>query len=167
VAVGERIPEWVGPDRLPIGGGYAAADDRSTWVRNGQVTATWYVPTDEMAVALTFDDGPAPDWTSMVLDQLDEASVPATFFMVGRQLDAHHEVVAGRLGPHEVGNHTWSHCDLAQKDAIGVRAQVERTHNLIVDRTGKEPTLLRPPWGHVGGSTMLTADDLAGRCRSR
>jgi peptidoglycan-N-acetylglucosamine deacetylase len=159
-AVGQHVPGWVGPDRLPLGGGYAAADDQSSWVRSGQVTATWYVPTTEPAVALTFDDGPQPDWTPMVLDTLERAAAPATFFMVGQHLRDHRALVEGRLDAHEVGNHTWTHADLARLDKEQVRGQVRRTHDLVAEVTGREPVVLRPPWGHVGGSTMLAADEL-------
>ncbi len=160
IVVGERANTVIGPDRLPLGGGYAPADDLSGWVHTGQVTATWFVPTDERAVALTFDDGPAPHWTPMVLDALDALAAPATFFMVGEQLRRHASVVRGRLDSHEVGNHTWTHADLAQLDAKSVRAQLTRTHEQITDVVGRAPVLLRPPWGHLGGSTLLAADDL-------
>jgi peptidoglycan/xylan/chitin deacetylase (PgdA/CDA1 family) len=158
--VGERARTMIGPDRLPLGGGYAPADDLAAWVRTGQVTATWFVPTDEAAVALTFDDGPAPHWTPMVLDALDAVAAPATFFMVGEQLRKYRSIVSGRLDRHEIGNHTWTHADLAQLDAKAVRAQLSRTHDQIADATGRAPVLMRPPWGHLGGSTLLAADDL-------
>jgi peptidoglycan/xylan/chitin deacetylase (PgdA/CDA1 family) len=160
VLAGEHARDWFGPDRLPIDGGYAPANDLSAWVRTGQVSTTWYVPTDEPAIALTFDDGPAPNWTPMVLDLLDDYAAPATFFMVGAHLRAHRTVVTGRLGRHEVGNHTWGHVDLATLDAEKVRAQITATHAQIHDVTAKEPVLLRPPWGHIGGSTLLAADEL-------
>ena len=79
----EKIPHWVGPDRLPIDGGYAPTEDHGGLIKSGQVVTTWFVPTDEPVVALTFDDGPQPDWTPMVLDLLDEVQASATFFMVG------------------------------------------------------------------------------------
>ena len=80
--------------------------------------------------------------------------------MVGEQLRRNAAVVRGRLDTHEVGNHTWTHADLAQLDAKSVRAQLMRTHEEITDVVGRAPVLLRPPWGHLGGSTLLAADDL-------
>lgn len=159
-AVGMNAHRWLGPDRLPIGGGYAATADMPDWLRGGQVSTIWYVPTDERVVALTFDDGPAPRWTPMVLDLLDDVAAPATFFMVGRNLRAYRSLVAGRLDRHDVGNHTWTHADLAELDPDGVRAQITRTHGEIVDAIGREPSLLRPPWGHIAGSTLLAANAL-------
>src|SRR6476660_7004219 len=74
---------------LPLGGGYAPAADHLDLVAAGRVLTHWSVPTDEPVVALTFDDGPGPNWTPMVLDILDSCAAPATFFLVGSQLAAH------------------------------------------------------------------------------
>ncbi len=152
------LPRWLGPDRQPISGGYAPAADRR--IRNGQGVAEviWQVPTDQRLVALTFDDGPGPHYTPRVLDALAAADAPATFFMVGQRLAANHRLVAGRLDRHEVGNHTWTHADLAQLDYRAAYDQIHRTHETIRRYVGRAPTLLRPPWGHLGGSTLLAAD---------
>lgn len=155
-----EIPRWCGWDRPPLGGGYAAAADTPAAARHAAVTARYYVETDEPVVAFTFDDGPGPQWTPMVLDTLAAAGVPATFFMVGRQLREHAGLVRGRLGPHEVGNHSWSHDDLATLDLAGVTAELARTHDLIREVTGRPPALMRPPYGHLGGSTLLAADSM-------
>jgi peptidoglycan/xylan/chitin deacetylase (PgdA/CDA1 family) len=161
--VGAAVPEFrelVGPDRLPLAGGYAPADDQLGEVRNPGTSVTYYAQTDEPVVAFTFDDGPAPQWTPMVLDTLDEYSVPATFFVVGRNLRAYADLVRGRLDRHAVGNHSWDHRDLAELDLAGVRRQIERTHTMI-ERVARQPAhLLRPPYGHLGGSTLLAADSL-------
>jgi peptidoglycan/xylan/chitin deacetylase (PgdA/CDA1 family) len=155
-----HVPSWVGPDRLALDGGYAAAADQLSAVRHPGTSVTYYVQTTEPVVAFTFDDGPGPLWTKMVLDTLDEYKVPATFFMVGRNLDAHRDLVRGRLDRHEVGNHSWSHADLARLDLHGVRAEITRTHEMIHTVTGREASLIRPPYGHLGGSTLLAADSL-------
>jgi len=152
------VPELFPPGHLPFNGGYAAAADRTDMEHHGEIDATWYVETTEPVVAFTFDDGPGPNWTSMVLDVLDEYQVPATFFMVGQNLAAHADLVKGRLDRHEVGNHSWSHPDLAMLDEAGVAEQIGRAHDTIRRYTGREPRLLRPPYGHLGGSTLLAAD---------
>ncbi|GAA1818583.1 polysaccharide deacetylase family protein [Planosporangium flavigriseum] len=155
-----KAPRWLGPDRQPLGGGYAAAADQLSVVRHPSTSVTYYVQTNEPVIAFTFDDGPAPLWTKMVLDTLDEYRVSATFFMVGERLAAHGDVVRGRLDRHEVGNHSWSHPDLAELDFNAVRHQLVRTHDTIHKVTGREATLMRPPYGHLGGSTLLAADSL-------
>jgi peptidoglycan/xylan/chitin deacetylase (PgdA/CDA1 family) len=118
----------------------------------------YYVETTEPVVAFTFDDGPGPQWTPMVLDALDAAAVPATFFMVGRNLEEHADLVRHRMGRHEVGNHSWSHDDLATLDRIGVETELSRAHEMIKKVFGRAPTVMRPPFGHLGGSTVLAAD---------
>jgi len=155
-----RVPRTWQPHRLPIDGGYAPTEDHGSMITHGQVNTTFFVPTQEPVIALTFDDGPAPHWTPMVLDQLDAVDAPATFFMIGEHLRANRSLVADRMARHEVGNHTWTHPDLAQQDVKGVLGELTRTHELISDVFGRPPTLMRPPWGHMGGSTLLAAANL-------
>jgi peptidoglycan/xylan/chitin deacetylase (PgdA/CDA1 family) len=158
VAGGPLVRGWLGLDRLPVSGGYAAAADRLEAVANPAVSIHYYAQTSEPVVAFTFDDGPAPHWTPMVLDELDKAQVPATFFMVGRNLSQHSELVSGRLARHEVGSHSWQHDDLATKDLARVGDDLDRTQSAIRQYTGRTATLFRPPYGHLGGSTLLAAD---------
>ncbi|MEU7903523.1 polysaccharide deacetylase family protein [Actinoplanes sp. NPDC049118] len=160
-AVGaDRIPHWCGWDRPPLAGGYASAADQLTELRQPEVTVRYYVQTDEPVVAFTFDDGPGPRWTPMVLDALDEARIPATFFVMGRNLETHADLVRRRLGAHEIGNHSWSHPDLATLDLAATTDELSRTHEVITRVTGRPPTLMRPPYGHLGGSTLLAADSM-------
>lgn len=155
-----RLRRALALDQLPLSGGYAPAADVLSAVRYPSITITYYVQTDEPVVAFTFDDGPGPKWTPAVLDALDEWQVPATFFMVGRNLAAHGDLVRGRLARHDVGNHTWSHPDLATLDLSRTKDEITRAHETIERVTGRSPYLLRPPYGHLGGSTVLAADSL-------
>ena len=134
--------------------------DRNGETGRGRITMTWEVATDRPLVALTFDDGPQPEWTDMVLTTLEEHKVSATFFMVGRRVRKYANVVRGRLGRHEVGNHTWNHLDLATRDDDQSRGDLLRGHEAIVDMLGITPKLFRPPYGHVGGASALAAADL-------
>ena len=154
----DQVKHWLGWDRPPLGGGYASAADDLTAVANGAVRIHYFRPTAAKVVALTFDDGPLPEYTPRFLDVLDEARVPATFFLVGRHLDRYAGLIRDRLDRHEVGNHSWSHDDLATLDLAGARRELERTHDAIKRHTGRDATLLRPPYGHLGGSTVLAAD---------
>ncbi|WP_436521233.1 polysaccharide deacetylase family protein [Actinoplanes sp. HUAS TT8] len=157
--VGAReIPHWLGWDRPPVAGGYAAAADVLDAVHHANVAVRYYVETTEPLVAFTFDDGPAPHWTPMVLDALDAADVPATFFMVGNRLERNADLVRGRMDRHAIGNHSWNHDDLATLDLNGVLQSLGRTEDEIKKQFGRPVELLRPPFGHIGGSTMLAAD---------
>jgi peptidoglycan-N-acetylglucosamine deacetylase len=126
----------------------------------GQLLLTWEVQTERKLVALTFDDGPRPEWTTMVLDTLQKYGAPATFFMVGRRVRKYSHVLSGRMGRHEIGNHTWDHVDLTRRDADQAYDDLYRAHEAIVDVTGRVPTLFRPPYGHLGGSAALAATRL-------
>jgi peptidoglycan/xylan/chitin deacetylase (PgdA/CDA1 family) len=162
VAVGAtatQVPHWLRPDRLPIDGGYAPAGNASSWSPRGGVRTIWHVPTAKPWVALTFDDGPEPNWTSHVLDTLDGLHATATFFLVGERLLRNASLIRGRYDRHEVGNHTFTHCDLAQRDEAAVRDQLRRCHEAIERVIGRKPTLMRPPWGHLGGTTLTVADE--------
>lgn len=159
-AAASRVPHLLGVDTPPLGGGYAAAADVPDAVHNPSATVTYYVQTDQPVVAFTFDDGPGPKWTPMVLDALDRAQVPATFFMVGRNIKKYAALVRDRLDRHEVGNHSWSHPDFATLDLPHVRDEIQRADDAIELAIGRRPALLRPPFGHLGGSTVLAADSL-------
>lgn len=148
--------------KLPIRGGAASATAGRRYQHpgNGRLLVTWAVETDRKLVALTFDDGPRPEWTNMVLDTLQRFGTPATFFMVGRRVRKYAEVLRGRMGRHEVANHTWDHGDLARADVDQAYDQLVRAHDAIEEVTGQEPALLRPPYGHVGGGAVLAAAKL-------
>ncbi|MEU4471697.1 polysaccharide deacetylase family protein [Micromonospora sp. NPDC023888] len=145
--------------RLPIAGGFASATvgNGKQDVGAGALEVVWSGRTNQRLVALTFDDGPAPQWTPMVLDTLARHRVPATFFMDGAQVRRHADVVRDRLTGHEVGNHGWDHRDLAELDAAEAYDDLRRSHDAIADVTGTRPTLLRPPYGHLGGAVLYAA----------
>lgn len=108
------------------------------------------VSTSEPYIALTFDDGPSEKLTPRLLDLLAEHHIHATFFVIGENVVQHPEIVAraAREG-HEIGNHSWSHPNLAKMSDEGVRSQLKRTEDAIVGATGSRPKLLRPPYGSL------------------
>ena len=153
---------WIADRRLPLAGGPASATlgNRYQQVGPAAVEVVWGVRTSDRLVALTFDDGPLPQWTPMVLDTLDQHHVPATFFLVGARARQHAALLRGRLGGHEVGNHSWAHHDLARLDARAAYDDLRRSHDTITEVTGTPPRLIRPPWGHLGGAVLYAAAQL-------
>ena len=90
------------------------------------------VDTDEKVVALTFDDGPHPQYTLTVLDILDRHNIKATFFMMGRNVERFPAVAREVLARgHEVGNHSYSHPKLIFMWPSEVRDEIERTDALL------------------------------------
>jgi cellulose synthase/poly-beta-1,6-N-acetylglucosamine synthase-like glycosyltransferase/peptidoglycan/xylan/chitin deacetylase (PgdA/CDA1 family) len=97
-------------------------------------------------VALTFDDGPDPRWTPEIADTLRRLHVPATFFAVGEHVVEDPGVVADlhREG-FELGNHTFSHADLASSGRLR-DLQVSLTESAISGAAGVRPRFVRPPY---------------------
>ncbi len=111
-------------------------------------------------VALTFDDGPHRTWTPQVLAALDRHDVPATFFVRGDRMRAQGQVLRDASPRHEVGNHSWDHPDLGRLSYAACRDQLQRTGDEIERIMGAPATLFRPPYGHLGGSSVLAAAEL-------
>src|SRR6266550_2891152 len=109
-----------------------------------------YVHVDGSYIALTFDDGPQQKLTPKLLDLLAQHHIKATFFVVGQNAAEYPDIVAraAREG-HEIGNHTWSHPNLAKMSDENIRRQLRQTDDAIKQATGKHPTLMRPPYGNL------------------
>ncbi len=120
-------------------------------------TVIWSGPADSRQVALTFDDGPMPDWTPAVLRTLARHGIPATFFLKGINVLHHGAIHRDSAGVHELGNHTWDHPDLARLGYHECTEQIERTSAIMAKVYGTRPTLFRPPYGHIAGSSLLAA----------
>ncbi len=105
-------------------------------------------PANERLVALTYDDGPNPPYTSRILDVLEVEHVHATFFLVGRAVRAYPAVVRREVRDGDaVGNHTWSHSHMILMDASAVRDSLSRTDAAIFAAAGVHSRIMRPPFG--------------------
>ena len=99
-------------------------------------------------LALTFDDGPNPEWTPQLLDVLAMHGVKATFFMLGGRAQAEPELVRRVAAEgHLIGNHSWSHPNLAVTAASKVREELARTSDMLQQITGERVRFIRPPFG--------------------
>ena len=99
-------------------------------------------------VALTFDDGPNPDYTGMLLDGLKERGVKATFFVLGAEVELYPQLVrrASEEG-HLIGVHAYRHVNLRQLSDGQAIEQVDRTNGAIYRATGQYASYIRPPYG--------------------
>jgi cellulose synthase/poly-beta-1,6-N-acetylglucosamine synthase-like glycosyltransferase/peptidoglycan/xylan/chitin deacetylase (PgdA/CDA1 family) len=101
----------------------------------------------EHQVALTFDDGPDPEWTPKILDILKKANAKAAFFVVGVNAEKYPALVRRIVNEgHEIGNHTYYHPNLALAWPEHVRLELNATQLLIETITGRATTLFRPPY---------------------
>lgn len=102
---------------------------------------------DEKIIALTFDDGPDEVFTPQVLDILKKNDVKATFFLVGENLKQNKEIVKRQFEEgHEIGNHTYTHINVAKSGYDKVYEEITKTQEEIKEITGVEPKLFRPPY---------------------
>jgi peptidoglycan/xylan/chitin deacetylase (PgdA/CDA1 family) len=85
--------------------------------------------------------------------------VRATFFVKGTAVTANPRVHQESVGHHEIANHTWDHPDLGRLDHDAVAGQIRRCSEAIEDALGVAPRRFRPPYGHLGGSTILAAGE--------
>lgn len=134
--------------------------DPATGLINGEIydrvpypaTVERYGGINSKVVALTFDDGPDPNYTEAILDVLKEKNVPATFFVIGTNMVKHPDIVRRMVGEgHEVGSHTFFH---PEDDEMGsVRSQVELNslQRLLASVTGRTTYLFRTPYGRSEG----------------
>ena len=98
-------------------------------------------------IALTFDDGPDPDWTPAILDILKQENVPATFFVIGKNGQAYPDLLRRIVNEgHEVGNHTFTHPNLGEIPGRITVLELNATQRLIESITGRSTVLFRPPY---------------------
>lgn len=100
------------------------------------------------AVALTFDDGPSPLSTPVILDLLKEYDFKATFFVIGEKAEKYPELIETILaGGHSIGNHSWQHDSLLMLRTKKRVGQDIRKTQEILKKHGVRPLLFRPPAG--------------------
>lgn len=99
-------------------------------------------------IALTFDDGPHPVYTEQMLELLEKEQVPATFFLLGQNVELYGDLVKEISDEgHLIGNHTYHHVQITTLPAEQAYEEIEKTSRLIEELTGKGTEYVRPPFG--------------------
>lgn len=97
---------------------------------------------------LTFDDGPHPEHTPVLLDLLAKHRVRATFYLIGQQVERHAELVRRIVSEgHGLGNHSWSHPHFDRLSLAEQRREIEHTERLLARFDGLARHDFRPPRG--------------------
>ena len=108
----------------------------------------WHGDLAKKEIALTFDDGPKPEYTEKLLAILRQYDVKATFFVVGVKTLLYPEIVRQIVAEgHSVGNHTFHHPMLANLPNADMTMEIIEGGNAIKAVTGKTPRFFRPPGG--------------------
>ena len=106
--------------------------------------------TEIKKIALTFDDGPNPEYTEKLLDGLKNREVKATFFLLGNQVELYPDIVKRMHEEgHLIGNHSYDHVNLGALCESEACTQIKKTNDAIYKVTGEYPEYLRPPFGSV------------------
>jgi cellulose synthase/poly-beta-1,6-N-acetylglucosamine synthase-like glycosyltransferase/peptidoglycan/xylan/chitin deacetylase (PgdA/CDA1 family)/spore germination protein YaaH len=110
-------------------------------------------------IALTFDDGPDPEWTPQILDILKAKHVPGTFFIIGENAEMSPRLVQREVAEgDDVGNHTFTHPNLGDSPPSIVALELNATQRLFEALTGHSMRLFRAPY--FGDAEPTTADEL-------
>ena len=109
----------------------------------------WNLPSKEKVIYITFDDGPHPELTPFVLQELDKYNAKATFFLLGKEVDSHPSLYKDILqANHSVGNHTYSHLNGWATKNSEYFSDIEKCHSIMNRK------LFRPPFGRIKPSQI-------------
>lgn len=115
------------------------------WLRKIYRGLVWRIPTNEKVLYLSFDDGPHPVATPFVLDELAKYGAKATFFCIGKNVEAHPLIYRRILMEgHRVGNHTQDHLNGWKVDDVRYLENIREAARRI------DSDLFRPPYGRIG-----------------
>ncbi len=120
--------------------------------------------TSEKLVALTFDDGPEILNTPKILDILKEKGVPATFFVMGKQIKEFPDEMKRIVNEgHAIANHTYTHYDSRRIWTDKLRKEIQSTQEEMARVVGKKPDIFRPPYGSFSKADMRLLNELGMR----
>ncbi len=140
---------------VPANGQRAVAYDNQTGLITGEQFLSFpspYVITrwgggDPNKIAITFDDGPDPQWTPQILSILKQYNVPGTFFVIGSNANANPGILQQIVSDgNEIGNHTYTHPNISVISETQFAVELNATQRLIGSELGLRTILFRPPY---------------------
>ena len=118
----------------------------------------WDIPNKENKIYLTFDDGPTPEITNWVLNQLEQYNAKATFFCIGKNIAAHPEIFNRIIQKgHSTGNHTYNHLngwktttdEYLENLKLCETAISNQKSEINPEASGLKSKIFRPPYGKI------------------
>jgi peptidoglycan/xylan/chitin deacetylase (PgdA/CDA1 family) len=110
---------------------------------------------DRPTIALTFDDGPHPDYTPRLLDQLNELGLIGTFFVIGNNAKRYPDLIRKMAtAGHEIANHTYSHSEPRETSTAKFVDEIQQTDDLLESLTGRITETVRPPKGELNWTKL-------------
>lgn len=117
---------------------------------NFQIVGEFFnnVDTEELVVALTYDDGPNPPYTNQLIGLLERFQIKATFFVTGEKVLENSETVRQLVSAgHEIGNHSYSHQKMIWKTPSFIKSEINKTDQLLHKIGVKNKINFRAPYG--------------------
>ena len=119
------------------------------WLRALYPALIWRIKEPGKTIYLTFDDGPHETATPFVLEQLRQFNAKATFFCIGKNVEAHPDIYQKILEEgHSTGNHTWNHVNGWKVSDETYLQEIQQTRSLV------RSNLFRPPYGRIKRSQL-------------
>lgn len=123
------------------------------------------IHTSKKLIALTFDDGPHPEYTAEILDILKEYNQKATFFVVGQNVKEYPEILRRTVAEgHEIGGHTYSHRYINRMCDEEFLQDLKKTDEAILSVAGIVPKLMRPPGGGYNDHCLCLLENTGKTC---
>ena len=135
-----------------------AAEHHGRYYYEERGEVVWEVQTDKKVIALTFDDGPNPQFTPQILDVLKQHHAKATFFVIGSRIEQYPELAQREVQEgHELANHSYRHPGMTRISPEKLREEIDQAQKVIMSATGQTPRVFRPPGGVYNDKVVNTA----------
>jgi peptidoglycan-N-acetylglucosamine deacetylase len=109
----------------------------------------WDLPNSKNEIYLTFDDGPTPQITNWVLNQLEQYNAKATFFCIGKNIEKNPEIFSEIINQgHRIGNHTQNHLNGWKTNSKLYIKNIQAAQQ-VIEKQGQNTHLFRPPYGKL------------------